>query len=310
MADLKIRLNSSKRAPVPNVDLRRTLASLCFRRLVGLCAGLSLRARVRPWCPYLEGHDEMSEMKLGLQVQLDSHVFQTCRGRAKKLQQTRTPVSLCRLVAQGLFSSPLGSDVRKGFSALVKLQGDSKELLRTVSHRDCCASPAETPCSYTQSVSRQCCDLRARNVANTDGCRMRTRAGSWHRGARWLVRARMLSPAPGCPHTTQPMGQQPSPGTPNLTVRWWGLFPISFHSLWILLSIQTQELFLYNLFFGMPLSQLSQPCLATVGNHDKQKVFPTVLHNYLRSKTLCRKEAKQLEILLCHVKRPLKTAGY
>lgn len=129
MADLKIRLNSSNRVPVPNITwTQRTLASLCLRRLVGLYAGLLLRVWVRPWCPYLEGHDEMSEMKLSLQVQLDSHIFQTCRGRAKELQQSRTqPASAATFCPGSVLwwhraSSLCHLDLmsKKGFSALVR----------------------------------------------------------------------------------------------------------------------------------------------------------------------------------------------
>jgi len=64
-----------------------------LRRLTGLCAELT--PQVRPQHPYLEGHDEMSEMKLSLQVQLDCHVFQTCKNREKELcsKQGHLPAS-------------------------------------------------------------------------------------------------------------------------------------------------------------------------------------------------------------------------
>ena len=63
------------------------LRDLSFPRVLGF--------RVRFWLPYLEGHYEMSEMKFSFQVQLDSHVFQTCRGREKKpcSKQGHPPVS-------------------------------------------------------------------------------------------------------------------------------------------------------------------------------------------------------------------------
>lgn len=54
-----------------------------FRRRMGLCAELTPQVRLQH--PYLEGHDEMSEMKLSLQVQLDCHILQTCKSREKGL---------------------------------------------------------------------------------------------------------------------------------------------------------------------------------------------------------------------------------
>lgn len=111
-------------------------------------------------------------------------------------------------------------------------------------------------------------------MANTDGCRMRTRAATG------------CILAPRCSVAGKGKDAEPSPT----------------------LSSHNTALFLYNLFFGVPLSQLSQPCPATAGNHDKQKVFPAVLHNYLRSKTV--QKGSKTEILFCHVKRPLRIAGY
>lgn len=73
--------------------------------------------RVQGWLPYLEGHNEMSEMKLSLQVQLDSHVFQTCRGREKMVLANKDTCQSLHLnfakalhsVGMRLFSLPHGS---------------------------------------------------------------------------------------------------------------------------------------------------------------------------------------------------------
>lgn len=195
--------------------MQRTLASLCFRGLVGLCAGLLLRVWVRLWCPYLEGHDEMSEMKLGLQVQLDSHIFQTCRGRAKELKQSRTPPASAATFCWGPVlwwhkaSSLCRLDLmsKKGFSALARYKEAARGCwgpYRTGSAMQHLQRHPAATCKVwtcTAVISERITWLTPMDVGWGQGL---LRAASWHQGARWLVRARMLSPAPRCPHTTQP----------------------------------------------------------------------------------------------------------
>lgn len=69
----------------------------------------------------------MSEMKFSLQVQLDSHVLQTCTDREKRCSANKdTCQSLHRNFAKALhsvgmrlFSLPLGSVVKKEYDDLV-----------------------------------------------------------------------------------------------------------------------------------------------------------------------------------------------
>lgn len=114
---------------------REELGDLSFPCVLGF--------EVRLWFPYLEGHNKMSEMKLSLQVQLDSHIFQTCRGIEKKpcSKQRHPPHSMSNFdkVLQWHRDSSLchlallsKRDMR--VSALLTYRGDTKVLLKIIFH--------------------------------------------------------------------------------------------------------------------------------------------------------------------------------
>lgn len=131
----KIRQNSSDKAQISNRC--EGLRDLSFPHV--------LRFGVRLWLPYLEGHNEMSEMKLSLQVQLDSHIFQTCRGREKKScsKQGHLPASTSKFCQSSsrrwhrdsfLCQLSLLSKRDMRVSALLRYGGDTKDLLKSVPH--------------------------------------------------------------------------------------------------------------------------------------------------------------------------------
>lgn len=118
----------------------------------------------------------MSEMKLSLQVQLDSHIFQTCRGREKKpcSKQGHPWASTAKFYRSSLLQWCRGSlplIKKRQVSALMGYGGDTKDVLKTITHGIPVRYLHQT--CYTQSTSLPCHNFRQCNTAGSTSCGVR-----------------------------------------------------------------------------------------------------------------------------------------
>lgn len=227
-----------------------------WERLWGLSFPHVLEFGVRLWLPYLEGHNEMSEMKLSLQVQLDSHIFQTCRGREKVFsKQGHLPVStskFCqsmRLLAWDYFLYHLvccEKEIR-WFSACLRYRGRHQEPAKEYHTWGSCTwsapntpHPEREPAVLFETEPWPNCWIWGKDGTTT----------SWALAPKLPVQLGMLSPDP-CgghrlfSHTPASLGAAAAQASAALTppvslMSHW--FPTIFHSLWSLLTTRTAPL--------------------------------------------------------------------